>query len=602
MIVARPASTLSRCVKGQVARQPLVSSPHGTRALHTTTARAAMAPFKLHDIGEGIAEVEVLKWYVEEGQEVQEFDALCEVQSDKSVVELTSHAAGTVRRIKFPPGKMVKVGQVLCEIDTGGEMDEAELAVEAEQAGEEVARDVGESTLAVETQEEGRSLADETPTQDAEGKQANGLPERTAEPREHVRSRPPGRRHPLADPEPEDTHLERASVSEPAETANLSLFSGEGAILPTPPRRVTPHAAAEAVSRREGTSQGRKAIIKASPAVRTLAARLGVDLSQVRPTGEGGRVSKADVEAMAPGGVADQVLSSLGGEPELRMQRDRSKEPEHTRVEFGRTRKVMYRALGGQGSVPHFGYAHTLDLTPLLPHLKAANPPGQSQAKPSYLASDIPPDLIRDPLATSESSEKTTLLTFLVKAMILALEEHPIMRSRVREAGQERWLEVARDGIVGVAVSDPKHGLLTPSLPPLPPSTPLSSITSQLQALRGAPNRASTPAHLTISSVGSLGESRGAMPVIPPGGGLAICAVGRAKWEVEWKLASGVRGGKSIWDMDEGEVVAGGTKAVLRVPVGWSGDHRVLEGAELIAFTETWKKYIEEPWRWLSIG
>lgn len=94
---------------------------------------------------------------------------------------------------------------------------------------------------------------------------------------------------------------------------------------------------------------------------------------------------------------------------------------------------------------------------------------------------------------------------------------------------------------------------------------------------------------------------------------MAICAVGRARWEVEWKVA----GNKRALDFTPQDVVAAGQEAVLRVPVGWSGDHRVvgpsltrqggfglrdqLEGAELIAFTETWKKYVEEPWRWLKI-
>jgi 2-oxoisovalerate dehydrogenase E2 component (dihydrolipoyl transacylase) len=54
------------------------------RSFHTSASTRAIQPFKLHDIGEGITEVELIKWDVEEGQEVVEFDVLCEVQSDKS--------------------------------------------------------------------------------------------------------------------------------------------------------------------------------------------------------------------------------------------------------------------------------------------------------------------------------------------------------------------------------------------------------------------------------------------------------------------------------------------------------------------------------------
>lgn len=58
--------------------------------------------------------------------------------------------------------------------------------------------------------------------------------------------------------------------------------------------------------------------------------------------------------------------------------------------------------------------------------------------------------------------DKTTLLSFLIKGLLLAMEEHPIMRSRVKTTAggtgagggkEERWLEVSRDGIVAVAVS-----------------------------------------------------------------------------------------------------------------------------------------------------
>ena len=100
-------------------------------------------------------------------------------------------------------------------------------------------------------------------------------------------------------------------------------------------------------------------------------------------------------------------------------------------------------------------YSHTLDLTPLLPYLKAAN--GEAKAgmqKAGYLAADIPATLVGDPVAPAAEAQKTTLLTFLVKAMLLAMEEHPIMRAKVVGNGEkERALEIRRDGVVGVAVS-----------------------------------------------------------------------------------------------------------------------------------------------------
>lgn len=100
-------------------------------------------------------------------------------------------------------------------------------------------------------------------------------------------------------------------------------------------------------------------------------------------------------------------------------------------------------------------YSHTLDLTPLLPYIKAANgeaKPGKH--KPGYLAADIPATLVGDPIAPAAEAQKTTLLTFLVKAMLLAMEEHPIMRAKiVGDGAKERALEIRRDGVVGVAVS-----------------------------------------------------------------------------------------------------------------------------------------------------
>lgn len=76
--------------------------------------------FKLPDIGEGIHEGEIVKWFVKPGDKVQEDDVLCEVQNDKAVVEIPSPVAGTVEEILVDEGTVATVGQVLVTFDAPG--------------------------------------------------------------------------------------------------------------------------------------------------------------------------------------------------------------------------------------------------------------------------------------------------------------------------------------------------------------------------------------------------------------------------------------------------------------------------------------------------
>ena len=75
-------------------------------------------PFLLADIGEGIAEVELLQWFVQEGDQVQQFDRICEVQSDKATVEITSRYDGIITSLEHKKGEMVKVGSPLLFLES----------------------------------------------------------------------------------------------------------------------------------------------------------------------------------------------------------------------------------------------------------------------------------------------------------------------------------------------------------------------------------------------------------------------------------------------------------------------------------------------------
>jgi 2-oxoisovalerate dehydrogenase E2 component (dihydrolipoyl transacylase) len=103
------------------------------RSLFTATKPGcAVLPFNLADIGEGIAEVEIMTWFVEEGAEVTEFDEICEVQSDKATVNITSRYTGKITKLHYEVGDLAKVGAPLIDIDVEGAEAAAEPAAEPE--------------------------------------------------------------------------------------------------------------------------------------------------------------------------------------------------------------------------------------------------------------------------------------------------------------------------------------------------------------------------------------------------------------------------------------------------------------------------------------
>ena len=88
--------------------------------------------FKLPDIGEGIAEAEIVAWHVKVGDRVEEDQQLADMMTDKATVEMESPVAGTVKKLAGEVGDQIAIGSVLVEIETEGAASAAEPAAKSE--------------------------------------------------------------------------------------------------------------------------------------------------------------------------------------------------------------------------------------------------------------------------------------------------------------------------------------------------------------------------------------------------------------------------------------------------------------------------------------
>ncbi|KAI8140311.1 2-oxoacid dehydrogenases acyltransferase-domain-containing protein [Fennellomyces sp. T-0311] len=104
------------------------------RSFHASSSAQVVKPFLLADIGEGITECEVIQWFVEPGAMVAEFDKICEVQSDKASVEITSRYTGKVLKLHYDVNEVAKVGQPLVDIQVEGEEGEEAPALASVEA------------------------------------------------------------------------------------------------------------------------------------------------------------------------------------------------------------------------------------------------------------------------------------------------------------------------------------------------------------------------------------------------------------------------------------------------------------------------------------
>src|SRR6478735_9961059 len=87
--------------------------------------------FRLPDIGEGIAEAEIVAWHVKIGDTVKEDGRLADLMTDKATVEMESPVAGRVLEVAGEVGDVIAIGSPLVVLETEGDVAEERVAAPA---------------------------------------------------------------------------------------------------------------------------------------------------------------------------------------------------------------------------------------------------------------------------------------------------------------------------------------------------------------------------------------------------------------------------------------------------------------------------------------
>ena len=332
--------------------------------------------FRLPDIGEGIAEGEVVAWHVTPGQQVVEDQEMVEVMTDKATVTIGCPRRGRIAQLNASIGERVKVGSVL-------------VVIELEERAE--AREMRPSRMPPPASEADTARSRfQAPA--ARG-QLRGAPQRALR---TVRSG------------------DEAKPASAGATASAGVSaSAVGDIrddLPGSTFFAGRHKSANAELALSGAQPLHAGKPLATPATRKLARDLGVDLRQVAPTGPNGRVTKDDVR----GSVPASLRSPARGRASTSGQQ-RSALPREERKPFvGLRRRIAERMQLAK-----------LESRPL--HVRGGGRGRRPDRRDRAAASRLP----------TGRDVKLHYLPFIVKAATLALKKHPILNSMLDEAKSE---------------------------------------------------------------------------------------------------------------------------------------------------------------------
>ncbi|MEV0554222.1 dihydrolipoamide acetyltransferase family protein [Streptomyces sp. NPDC050597] len=439
-----------------------------------TETASGLREFKMPDVGEGLTEAEILKWYVKAGDTVTDGQVVCEVETAKAAVELPIPFDGVVHELRFPEGTTVDVGQVIIAVDVdGGAAPPAEAQAPA-------------------------ASVPATPSAPA------APAERTEAPPEKP----------------------AASEEKPKPVGRTPVLVGYGVAESSTKRRPRrgvpaqqPEAAAAALAvQSELNGHGHAAPAArplAKPPVRKLAKDLGVDLATVTPSGPDGIITREDVHAaVAPAAPVQETPAAAA--PVSAPAPVRAPAPvatydgaRETRIPVKGVRKATAQAMVGSAfTAPHVTEFVTVDVTRTMKLVE---------------------EIKRAPDTYGLQGLRVNPLLLIAKALLVAIKRHPEVNASWDEANQE----IVQKHYVnlGIAAATPR-GLIVPNIKDAHAKTLPQLAESLGELVATARDGKTSPAAMqggtvTITNVGVFGVDTGT-PILNPGES-AILAVGSIK-------------------------------------------------------------------------
>jgi len=433
---------------------------------------------RLPDVGEGVAEAELVEWHVNVGDLVREDAVLAAVMTDKATVEIPSPVEGEITWLGAKVGDVVPVGSDLVRLKVPGE-DAPAVAASSAQAKQ-------------------KAQTEKTPRKEKQpSAPISERPGKTTAPRELREAAQPPEKRILARPGP----------------ARQSTFG--------PPR-----------------PEGLRPL--ASPAVRLRAREGGIDLRQVPGTGPAGRITHEDLDAFFAKGAG--AGRSAGLQPKTGVEEIKL---------VGLRRRIAEKMATAHSHIPAITYVEEVDVT-ALEELRAS----LNKEK-------------------RDNPQRLTLLPFLMRALVRAVEAHPVVNSLFDDAA---GVLHQHGGVhIGIATQTPS-GLMVPVVRHAE-ALDLWGCAAELTRLSEAAKAGTaqrdelTGSTITITSLGALGGIISTPIINHP----EIAIVGVNKMSV-----------RPHWD---------GTEFVPRKMMNLSSsfDHRVIDGYDAAVFTQRLKALLEAP-------